>query len=388
MNNFEVLFLFYFIIVFLSTRINIKVSFILSFLSFLTFFMKGVSVYISIFVCISSFLIMYFARKYKVDIKEDLKIKAFVNKKMEKEKELYKLKTEVSLLIEEDKKNKAIYSIFNILSKAVGIESIKSIEKYINEYIGRKTELFLKEEDSFVNIYGGGVINQVFEKILQENSKIYIPLSDNNEIYGIFVVHGDSEEDKLKAIEILPEISSLIKRVYLFSKIDALSSKDGLTGLYRRSVFNEKLEEEILRARNFKYLLGLMMIDIDHFKHINDTYGHQVGDEILKGVASRIKECVYETDFVARYGGEEFVIIMPRAERNGSFRKANYIREVVENSKFKIGLVELNVTISIGIAYYPEDASNAKELIEKADAALYYSKKTGRNRVTDYKTIF
>ena len=139
----------------------------------------------------------------------------------------------------------------------------------------------------------------------------------------------------------------------LYRELDKRSRTDGLTGLSRRGPFEERLREEVARARSFRTTFSILMIDIDHFKNLNDTYGHQVGDEVLKTVSQRLREGLYETDVIARYGGEEFVCLLPRSQPAGLKVKAERIRERVGSEAFVIGLEAINVTISIGIAHFP-----------------------------------
>lgn len=376
MNNVFTAILFFFIVIFIVSNINWKIALIMSFVPLV--FLQNNPIY-AIYAFISSIIILSFTKKYSFKDDSILINLTEEEKKLESEIEEIKKETQEYSIIE--KRNQILISIFNILSKAFEVSAIKQVEKYINDYLSDKTSLFIKTDDGFDLIYGSNeTINQISE-IKQTPEKTYIPIDD------LFVMVIKEDKNLKQAIELISEIKALFKRIYLFSKVESLSLKDGMSGLYRRQIFNERLDDEIIRARNFRYLVGIMMIDIDHFKKINDTYGHQAGDEVIKQVARILKNCVYETDFVARYGGEEFVIIMPRAQRDGSKRKAQYIRQMIENTKFKFGIIELKVTISIGIAYYPDDAIDKNDLIEKADKALYYSKENGRNRVTDYIEI-
>jgi diguanylate cyclase (GGDEF)-like protein len=130
-----------------------------------------------------------------------------------------------------------------------------------------------------------------------------------------------------------------------------------------------------------------MIADIDHFKRVNDTYGHQFGDAVLKKVGELLKDGVYETDFVGRYGGEEFGIVLPRADFEGVFRKAEALRMKIAGENFQHGFESVRITVSIGIAHFPRDGSDAQELFAKADAALYSAKEGGRNRVVDAGAI-
>jgi diguanylate cyclase (GGDEF)-like protein len=169
----------------------------------------------------------------------------------------------------------------------------------------------------------------------------------------------------------------------LFRELQKRSRTDGLTGLTRRGPFEERLAEEIARAKSFRTTFSILMIDIDHFKRMNDTYGHQVGDEVLRTVAQLLKEGLYETDMVARYGGEEFVCLMPRSQAAGLKQKAEQIRARVEGHAFVIGLESVTVTISIGIAHFPADGGTPETIMAAADRALYAAKDAGRNRVME-----
>jgi two-component system cell cycle response regulator len=142
-----------------------------------------------------------------------------------------------------------------------------------------------------------------------------------------------------------------------------------------------------VRAKTFKTTLCLMMLDIDHFKRLNDRYGHPFGDQVLRRVGELLNASVYDTDFVARYGGEEFVVVLPRAEPAGALRKAEAIRRTLENERFALALETIRVTASFGIAHFPRDAATPEELIGQADAALYQAKSQGRNRVIDCEAL-
>ena len=145
-----------------------------------------------------------------------------------------------------------------------------------------------------------------------------MPIHDSGELVGYFYARlpKDQEPQALlaKAKIFAAETSLAFRRVKLFQEMEQLSQVDGLTGVFRRGAFDEKLREETLRARTFKTTYSLLMLDIDHFKRLNDRYGHPFGDQVLRRIGEILQGSVYETDFVARYGGEEFVLIMPRAE--------------------------------------------------------------------------
>jgi diguanylate cyclase (GGDEF)-like protein len=214
-----------------------------------------------------------------------------------------------------------------------------------------------------------------------------LPVAHNNEVLGYFYARapkGMTPQQLLaKAQGFVDEIGFAFRRVKLFQEVEALSRIDGLTGVYRRGDFEERLRHEIVRAKTFKTTLCVMLLDIDHFKRLNDRYGHPFGDQVLRRVGELLNASVYDTDFVARYGGEEFVVVLPRAEPEGALRKAEAIRRAVEDERFALALETIRVTVSIGVAHFPRDAATPEELVGQADAALYRAKSDGRNRVVD-----
>lgn len=173
---------------------------------------------------------------------------------------------------------------------------------------------------------------------------------------------------------------------YLQRVIDLLcdlSQKDPLTGLANRRHFLAVLERELsILARSGESTL-LLMLDIDHFKNVNDTYGHPVGDQVLQAVASCLKACVRPKDTVARYGGEEFAVVLPDCHFTFGVVVAERMREMIQSMKIKVSpSVDINVTMSIGGAYAPQTSdSNASAWIELSDKELYRAKTSGRNRV-------
>lgn len=158
---------------------------------------------------------------------------------------------------------------------------------------------------------------------------------------------------------------------------------DGLTGLSNHSLFRSRLDQEFSRTRRYGGSLALLMIDVDHFKAINDTYGHEIGNRVLQMTARHLERVVRDTDVVARYGGEEFVVVCPETTIEEAFTMADRLcRTLPENVRIK-SCPNLNVTVSIGVSGTEDPRINCVgELIGQADQALYYSKHAGRNRVT------
>ncbi len=176
--------------------------------------------------------------------------------------------------------------------------------------------------------------------------------------------------------------------ISLQNEIAKLATTDGLTGLNNHRMFQDRLSEEIQRAERYKSKLFLLLIDIDHFKRFNDTYGHQTGDDVLRTMAQIIKGSIRKVDFAARYGGEEFVLILPETDCGHTFTVAERIRKAVMDYPFKLkDGTKAGLTVSIGVACFPEDSAEKEDLIRKADTALYFAKGLGRNKVCLYRDI-
>jgi len=163
-------------------------------------------------------------------------------------------------------------------------------------------------------------------------------------------------------------------------EIYRLTTIDGLTQIFNKRYFMEMLEREISRSHRYRRALCLIIFDIDHFKNINDTYGHLAGDAVLRHLAGVVKNNVRREDMLARYGGEEFAIILPEVELSGARIIADKIRKLVEGTRFRFEETDIPVTISLGIAACGENLKEPSEFIKAADEKLYEAKQTGRNR--------
>ncbi|HCE44853.1 MAG TPA: diguanylate cyclase response regulator [Lentisphaeria bacterium] len=159
-----------------------------------------------------------------------------------------------------------------------------------------------------------------------------------------------------------------------------LSRTDSLTGMLNRRAFYEVLEKEIVRSCRQKIPLSMIMLDIDHFKKINDTYGHQEGDAVLRELSSRIGSAIRHYDVMSRYGGEEFIALLPGVDVDAAANTAERFRELIGKTPFESGKKRINVTISLGVAQLVKD-EKSDVLIGRADEALYKAKQNGRNGV-------
>lgn len=180
---------------------------------------------------------------------------------------------------------------------------------------------------------------------------------------------------------ILKFISSVNIESSYHEEIYRLMTTDGLTQVYNKRYFLEQLEKEISRAVRYGRDLSLIMFDIDHFKRINDTYGHLAGDAILKQLAQLVKAKIRREDIIGRYGGEEFGIILPEINKLNAILTAEKIRKLVEVTTFMFEEVLIPVTVSLGVASLEDEPLSPEELIKRADEKLYEAKRTGRNRV-------
>jgi len=166
------------------------------------------------------------------------------------------------------------------------------------------------------------------------------------------------------------------------AKLRHLATHDILTGLYNRKIFEQKITNEITRSARYNHPLSIFMLDIDHFKDVNDTYGHQVGDVVLRSFAKLSNLSIRKTDYIARYGGEEFIIILPETILSEAEELAERLRKIV--AEYAIAIEDdktINITVSIGVANFPEHAKTWQKLVNAADQAMYAAKDAGRNQV-------
>lgn len=176
----------------------------------------------------------------------------------------------------------------------------------------------------------------------------------------------------------------MIESKRLMQSLRDSSMRDPLTNLYNRRFLEESLEPLTSGVRRRNAQVGVMMCDIDHFKHLNDTYGHDVGDDVLKGTCTIIKNSLRDADLLIRYGGEEFLVLLIDTEEDGAMIVGNRIRTSLEDHKFKTANGPMTKTMSMGIAMYPADGDDFWECVKLADTALYQAKDTGRNKVMRY----
>ena len=293
-------------------------------------------------------------------------------------------------------------------------DSMKNIAKiietqyelnYIVPLIGEMLDRFISDHLIYVFLKQGGEFNLVWPKackderiyevlkqltpetgyILTNDDKIgAFPLTSEGEITGCIVARSTLEKLSKRDISYLEQLTRqsaiTINRANVYSKVLQYATLDALTNLNNRRQFEVRLKQEIATTKRQKNSLCAMMIDIDFFKKVNDTYGHSSGDAVLRTVAEIIKEHLRESDIPSRYGGEEFAVLLPYTHIEEAKIVGERLRKAVEAASIPIDKKNINVTISMGLAEFnPEETG--EELFKRADRALYEAKESGRNKV-------
>ncbi|OCL26090.1 hypothetical protein U472_08725 [Orenia metallireducens] len=288
------------------------------------------------------------------------------------------------LLDQQDNKLKLVSSI--------GVPDNKETKKLI-ELAERTADNLIQNNSVLITDKVSEDIKNKFET-LNLISAVCIPLKVRDNMLGAITAaqldfpRNFKEADKSFLTTLANQIAIAIENATMYKQMEDLATRDGLTKLYNHSYFQDALREEIFKAKESKTELSLMMMDIDNFKEFNDTYGHQVGDKVLKSLARLLKEEARDLDIVARYGGEEFAIILPKTDSATVLAIGERLNDLVRNMVVEYDNLRLKVTISIGAAYYKAGLSQ-KELINAADTALYQAKRRGKDQtcLTEYKEI-
>lgn len=218
-------------------------------------------------------------------------------------------------------------------------------------------------------------------------SLLAVPMVSRGEVRGILIAESATSnffhERDLQLVSIVGRAAALaMENAELHQRTEELTITDALTGAFNYRYFVKKLEEEKRRASRYNLALSIIMVDIDWFKKVNDSYGHEAGNIILRDLGCTIKDCVRDVDIFFRYGGEEFVIILPQTHLKEATLIGERIRLAVAATDHKIGGGEaLNVTVSVGVSSFPENGHSQEELVSLADKALYRAKEEGKNLV-------
>lgn len=345
--------------------------------TFIFYFVKKPQLHFYYISGIAFLLISGFVR-YSVDKKFDLsclkysKIIENINVEILKIRlGISQLQKNISELEKEISTYEMLYSISKILVKNINldeiIKDIKSVVFSLRPYV-----------QSF-EIYA-------FENLPKKGSKLEVPILLGDERLGVIQTAIDKKNysfshNFLEECEVISnQVALALKRSKLYQLVIERSRIDGLTGLYLRRYFLERLKQEFVSSRRYGTFFSLLMIDIDHFKNINDTYGHLTGDKVLSELSEIFKSVFHPGIIISRYGGEEFAVIVGITPQEEVRQMAEKLRKTVEKSIFPEGI---HLTISIGIAYRHQ-AESEDEILRKADEALYRAKNEGRNRVIEY----
>lgn len=271
----------------------------------------------------------------------------------------------------------------NAPTRSAGLEAVR--EKMFELAGQYGWEVGANPERVKVSVYGDENIDEAASD--KPYSQACIPLTAQKKVIGLMAFFQHQSPAFVREAQVIlalvqNQVTIVIDNARLYEAARQLAITDGLTKIYNHRFFQELFEKEYKRSDRYNTVFSLIMLDIDHFKRVNDTYGHLCGDEILKGLSVLIKSCLRSMDVVARYGGEEFAILLPETNGPEAYQTAERIRRSVEENTFMGNDQGLKITVSQGVATYPSiDIHDRQEMIAKADSFLYEAKETGRNKV-------
>jgi diguanylate cyclase (GGDEF)-like protein len=227
-------------------------------------------------------------------------------------------------------------------------------------------------------------------KLRGAESLLVLPLTSADQVIGTLTLASRERHRFRKDIRemlgvIGNQVATSLENAMMYRKMETMATTDGLTGLVNHRTFQERFAQLLERSARHKHSAAVLLCDVDHFKSVNDNYGHPVGDEVLRQVAKVLRGAVRVIDVPARYGGEEFAVVLESTDLEGALKLAERIREDVGRLKTQTDKGVLQVTMSVGVAAFPGDATEQALLIERADLALYHAKESGRNRVVCYR---
>ena len=288
-------------------------------------------------------------------------------------------------------KQTGIIKFHTISSK---VDRIRTRSRNINEKIGITGYVIQTQK----KVYVQDVLDPVNEKIVKlfthlykDNGRSYlgVPMKLRGQVIGVLSIQSlkmDAyDSDQIRLIEtIATQASAALENARLFERTEKLAITDGLTGLFNHRNFLEMAEKEITRAVRYQKPLSLLMIDIDHFKQINDQFGHLVGDQMLQLIARNCAKILRNVDIISRYGGEEFSVLLPETDLKDGLAAAERLREAIASSQVVSREGVVNVTGSVGVVTLGMCPPEIKQLIDCADKALYEAKKAGRNLVKSF----
>jgi diguanylate cyclase (GGDEF)-like protein len=218
-------------------------------------------------------------------------------------------------------------------------------------------------------------------------SEVAVPLLAEGRIIGVFnaesIVRAAFGEQEVQTLELVArQVASVVRGAQLLEETRRLAVTDSLTGLHNRRHFTRQLDENVRRSARYGERLALVLLDVDFFKTVNDRFGHHVGDRALQLLAGTLKEAVRETDHTARIGGEEFALLLLRCDRNLALEISERVRRQIRNLVIEeLPEIDMDLSASVGVAFFPDDGADPKTLMRVADDALYKAKRRGRDQV-------
>jgi diguanylate cyclase (GGDEF)-like protein len=271
--------------------------------------------------------------------------------------------------------------------KARGIFPTIKVESHPLDEHDRKVYGLLASDVRRLEIARSGWGENPYIDYLPKGSYTYmaVPMVIENRLAGILAIEDLPASDFEKFTILAAQFTLEMRRIILYERVENMAITDGLTKAFAKRHILERLAEEFERSVRHNFNLAFVMADIDYFKKYNDTYGHLVGDVVLKEIVAILKAHTREVDLVGRFGGEEFCVILHETKKDEAAKVSERIRDIIEKHKFRAYDESTRVTVSIGVAAYPEDCKTADELVENSDKALYTAKTTGRNRVCVFK---
>lgn len=229
-------------------------------------------------------------------------------------------------------------------------------------------------------------IARIFDQMSQEATGLVPDLPMQRKDGSVFHADTSSSPITIDGVACLVGVFRDTTERRRAERAEELASRDSLTSLYNHRMFYALLQDEMARTRRFGHPVSLLMLDIDHFKHVNDSYGHQAGDAILKGLSGLLVRHARAVDRVCRYGGEEFTVILPETGADTAFETAERLRTAIESHPFDAGDGRMiGITVSIGVATHPQQVDTLEDLVKASDLALYAAKQGGRNRTCRYE---
>lgn len=309
------------------------------------------------------------------------------------------------------KQTTAVLDLNDLLSKTLSLLLEAFPLDHVSVFLRREDNLFLRSQAGKLkcNIEQDGTVPEKYEALQRclgtgksvtqgvrpgsppherlfegAQSELFLPLISFGDEIGVLACGSSRtdgfQENEIQALESVADIvATAIQNAGHVEQIRQLAYRDGLTGIFNRRYFESRMRDELERASRYSYPLSVLMVDIDHFKNVNDDFGHLIGDEVLRQVSTIFTTHIRKVDFVCRFGGEEFAIIVPSTPGDKALAVAEKLRRKISSWHFPG--VPRSITVSIGVADFPEHGETRDALVRAADAALYLAKQKGRNRV-------